>query len=650
MQRHSHAITATMSWRSLAAHVLWTCLASGSFFGTAGEVDYYLAQLLSDHCVAGTANCSLQRLPGGGRSSSPKKQAAASRMERDRRLDREEEDFDPLTMEPPWNYPKKFYCGAGRRIRKTQASDWRPARSGDASRRSAFVIAVGDWGATTCPHETWEQHMSTCVKYIIQERRRGTDWKQIYQKPGFLRCGSLHHLCTFQPGLWGTKQCDPSSWAWWKDSFAQSSVASEMGRVAERVSLDFVISTGDNFYLRGVMDDVDLNWRNMFEEVYQNESLHVPWLAVLGNHDYGGHECDSCLFEGGTGGCSGAQIGYDDEKTWEFPAPKRKRWVMPDRFYKKSFQYEDFSIDVFAIDSNGKNSHSLCHGQAMITLEKTCNTAQCERFHAELWQRQLSWLQEELPKSQATWKWVVAHHPCEMLGTPMLTLMASQGVSVIFAGHVHQLRLDRVGSIYCVVSGAGGGYQWNGGGHVSYTVQQGSKPEYGFVLVEVNKSKTILRFQNDAGQVLWEDVVLDHPTNGEIPPIQPEDAKVLADLEAEEDREMDTGLPGSSTTNTTSTESADGSSTTTTTKPDSEAAKPSGTDAVRTYLKVIFLVFVLVLVLVVAFVRRRRALRAARTTRPAAAHRSSRGVLVTWYCDQQQFFGFGVFVSCPEVL
>lgn len=43
-------------------------------------------------------------------------------------------------------------------------------------------------------------------------------------------------------------------------------------------------------------------------------------LQVLGNHDYGGHECDSCLFEGGTGGCSGAQIGYDDEKTWEFPA------------------------------------------------------------------------------------------------------------------------------------------------------------------------------------------------------------------------------------------------------------------------------------------------------------------------------------------
>eukprot|EP00913_Durusdinium_trenchii_P004390 g4069.t1 len=178
----------------------------------------------------------------------------------------------------------------------------------------------------------------------------------------------------------------------------------------------------------------------------------------------------------------------------------------------------------------------------MITLEKTCNTAQCERFHAELWQRQLSWLQEELPKSQATWKWVVAHHPCEMLGTPMLTLMASQGVSVIFAGHVHQLRLlekeRQEDSIAWAASTA-----W---------CRELAAATSG--MVEVTSptpcskaaNQTLGVFQNDAGQVLWEDVVLDHPTNGEIPPIQPEDAKVLADLEAEEDREMDTGLPGSS--------------------------------------------------------------------------------------------------------
>ena len=29
------------------------------------------------------------------------------------------------------------------------------------------------------------------------------------------------------------------------------------------ITVDFVISVGDNFYLRGVMDEFDLNWRYM---------------------------------------------------------------------------------------------------------------------------------------------------------------------------------------------------------------------------------------------------------------------------------------------------------------------------------------------------------------------------------------------------
>ncbi|CAL1167158.1 unnamed protein product [Cladocopium goreaui] len=287
---------------------------------------------------------------------------------------------------------------------------------------------------------TWDEHMTKCVKYIVMERQRGAAWKDIYQSPGYLRCGSLHHLCMYDPALWGLAQCDPNNAAWWKDSFAQYAVADGMAAASSSVNtVDFVISVGDNFYLRGVMDEFDLNWRYMFEEVYHHESLQV-----LGNHDYGGHECDGCLFEGGTGGCSDAQISYDDEKSWEFPAPKRKRWVLPKRYYKKSFKYQDFSIDVFAIDSNWVNSHSLCHGQSKITSEKVCNAAQCETFHQKTYAAQLQWLREELPKSNATWKWVVGHHPCEMLGDVMLKLFASNGVSLIFAGHVHQLRLDRV--------------------------------------------------------------------------------------------------------------------------------------------------------------------------------------------------------------
>ena len=36
---------------------------------------------------------------------------------------------------------------------------------------------------------------------------------------------------------------------------------------------------------------------------------------------------------------------------------------------------QDFKIDIFAIDSNRVNLHSLCHGQSQITSEKECGLA-----------------------------------------------------------------------------------------------------------------------------------------------------------------------------------------------------------------------------------------------------------------------------------
>jgi len=41
-------------------------------------------------------------------------------------------------------------------------------------------------------------------------------------------------------------------------------VADGMAAASSSVNtVDFVISVGDNFYLRGVMDEFDLNWRYM---------------------------------------------------------------------------------------------------------------------------------------------------------------------------------------------------------------------------------------------------------------------------------------------------------------------------------------------------------------------------------------------------
>eukprot|EP00438_Fugacium_kawagutii_P014622 Skav210593 [mRNA] locus=scaffold3272:335085:340131:+ [translate_table: standard] len=69
--------------------------------------------------------------------------------------------------------------------------------------------------------------------------------------------------------------------------------------------------------------------------------------------------------------------------------------------------------------------------------------------------------------------------------------------------------------------------------------------EYGFAMLEVNKSNTVLRFQNSDGKVLWDEMVLANPNADkvEVEPIPAKDAETLANYEAEEDQELDTGVP-----------------------------------------------------------------------------------------------------------
>jgi tartrate-resistant acid phosphatase type 5 len=55
-----------------------------------------------------------------------------------------------------------------------------------------------------------------------------------------------------------------------------------MGRVGEKLDIDFVVSTGDNFYdtgLTGVDDDA---FEQSFTDIYTAKSLQKPWY--LGKH------------------------------------------------------------------------------------------------------------------------------------------------------------------------------------------------------------------------------------------------------------------------------------------------------------------------------------------------------------------------------
>merc|ERR1719411_1536095 len=111
-------------------------------------------------------------------------------------------------------------------------------------------------------------------------------------------------------------------------------IAEAMTHWAKDNDAQFVINVGDNFYPGGVQNVSDPMWDYVFEDRYADEPLQIPWFSVLGNHDYGGFQCFFDLSQNLFTHAQ-AQIDYDDEKDWQWPLSKKKRWVMPDLFYKK---------------------------------------------------------------------------------------------------------------------------------------------------------------------------------------------------------------------------------------------------------------------------------------------------------------------------
>ncbi|XP_038906953.1 purple acid phosphatase 3-like isoform X2 [Benincasa hispida] len=61
-----------------------------------------------------------------------------------------------------------------------------------------------------------------------------------------------------------------------------------MGIIGEKLDVDFVISTGDNFYDRGLKGTGDSAFEESFSKIYNAPSLQKEWYSVLGNHDYRG--------------------------------------------------------------------------------------------------------------------------------------------------------------------------------------------------------------------------------------------------------------------------------------------------------------------------------------------------------------------------
>ena len=58
-----------------------------------------------------------------------------------------------------------------------------------------------------------------------------------------------------------------------------------MGRIEETLDINFVISTGDNFYENGLIGIDDSSFEEFFSGIYITKSLKIPWFSGM-NYKY----------------------------------------------------------------------------------------------------------------------------------------------------------------------------------------------------------------------------------------------------------------------------------------------------------------------------------------------------------------------------
>ncbi|XVF50399.1 hypothetical protein PTKIN_Ptkin04bG0096900 [Pterospermum kingtungense] len=154
--------------------------------------------------------------------------------------------------------------------------------------------------------------------------------------------------------------------------------AYNQSEAAFQLSIDFVVSTGDNFYEKGLAGPYDPQFKDSFTKIYTN-SLQKQWYSVLGNHDYRG-----------------------DVQAQLSPILRRidGRWLCLPSFIVKTEIAEFFFIDTtpFVDDYFENPKLQKFDWRGVISRNKYLR-------------RLLKDLRLALRKSVANWKIVIGHHP-----------------------------------------------------------------------------------------------------------------------------------------------------------------------------------------------------------------------------------------------
>jgi tartrate-resistant acid phosphatase type 5 len=292
---------------------------------------------------------------------------------------------------------------------------------------------------------------------LYAQEGRGKDRIEVYPE-------ALHYLVV---GDWG------------QGTRRQREVAVQMAKVSEQVGVDFIVTTGDNFYPSGVSSTRDSLWKTAFEDVYAASSLKVPWYPVLGNHDYGGDP--------------DAQVMYSKVSD---------RWKMPSRYYRMIFPLKNdttSSLMLLFIDTTPLIPGYYGHGLAVDGYDTTA---------------QIKWIGkmlEDLP-SHVKWTFVIGHHPIYTAGERrdnveteeirriLKPLFERSGITGYLAGHEHNLQhLVDANGVHQFVSGGGSEARLI----KPFVPRRFARAASGFILFSVLKNKVVAQVINRRGRVLY---------------------------------------------------------------------------------------------------------------------------------------------------
>ncbi|XP_045827160.1 purple acid phosphatase 7-like isoform X2 [Trifolium pratense] len=254
-----------------------------------------------------------------------------------------------------------------------------------------------------------------------------------------------------------------------------------MGIVGEKLNIEFVISTGDNFYEDGLEGVEDPAFYESFVNIYTAPSLQKIWYNVLGNHDYRGDV---------------------EAQLSPILSQKDSRWVCLRSFILDAGIVEFFFVDTTPFVEKyftDPEDHTYDWNGVLPR----------ESYRAEL----LKDVDSALVQSKAKWKIVVGHHTIKTAGHHgntqelvelLLPILKSNKVDAYINGHDHCLEhiIDKESGIQFFTSG-GGSKAWRG------DIQPWNAEELklyydgqGFMSVQISETNADIVFYDVFGKVL----------------------------------------------------------------------------------------------------------------------------------------------------